>query len=193
MRSTGGIIALGLTARNWTVRECITQFQSLCSQAFTQRKGTNILGVEWFVKNYFHSKYETQPLEEALISSFGDEQYLFGGRRSDPGSMDVKVAVTATSASGNGVVLANYNRLCTEKREIEIEFKWVMQDLTLSSPISFPETRKIGCRAEDMGNVSNKSLKANEKESNAAVEPELRLQRRHISSLWFMVLRNRYT
>ena len=29
--------------------------------------------------------------------------------------MDVKVAVTATSAAGNAVVLANYNRPCREK------------------------------------------------------------------------------
>lgn len=113
--STGGIIALGLTARNWTLDECINHFQSFCTKAFTLRKGMSVPGVSWIVSNYNHSKYETQPLQEALVSAFSDEQYLFGGRRSDPGSMDVKVAVTATSAAGNGVVLANYNRLCLEK------------------------------------------------------------------------------
>lgn len=30
--------------------------------------------------------------------------------------MDIKVAVTATSAAGSAVVLANYNRLCLDKR-----------------------------------------------------------------------------
>ena len=90
---------------------------AFCSQAFTERKGTNLPGVSWLVENYHHSKYETQPLQDALMKTFGDDQHLFGGRRSDPGSLGVKVAVTATSTAGNAVVLANYNRLCTEKRK----------------------------------------------------------------------------
>lgn len=113
--STGGIIALGLTARNWTLNECTTRFEELCGQAFTRRKGMNMPGISWIVSNYNHSIYETRPLQDALVEAFGDNQYLFGGKRDDPGSMDVKVAVTATSAAGQGVVLANYNRLCTEK------------------------------------------------------------------------------
>ena len=70
--------------------------------------------------NYNHSKFETSPLQEALISAFSDDQYLFGGRRPDQssGCSPVKVAVTATSASGSAVVLANYNRHCSEKREL---------------------------------------------------------------------------
>ena len=119
--STGGIIALGLTARNWTLDECIAHFHSLCSKAFTERRGISVPGVGWFVENYHHSKYETQPLQEALIETFGEDQYLFGGRRSNPGSMDIKVAVTATSAAGNPVVLANYNRLCLEKLQYHFQ------------------------------------------------------------------------
>ena len=113
--STGAIIALGLTAKNWSVEDCTVHFQALCRQAFTPRKGMDIPLVNWIVQHYNHSKYETQPLQEALIEAFTDDQYLFGGRRTDPGSMEVKVAVTATSAAGGSVVLANYNRLCDEK------------------------------------------------------------------------------
>ena len=69
----------------------------------------------WIVSNYNHSIYETQPLQEALTTAFTDDQYLFGGRRGDSERMDVKVAVTATSAAGHSVVFANYNRLCLEK------------------------------------------------------------------------------
>lgn len=114
--STGGIIALGLTVRNWTVTKCIEEFKSLCSQAFTQRKFTDLPGLGFLVENYYHSKYETQPLQAALIHAFGEEQYLFGGQRSDAANLDIKVAVTATSAAGSAVVLANYHRLSSDKR-----------------------------------------------------------------------------
>ena len=72
--------------------------------------------VNKLVQSYHHSKYETQPLQEALISAFTENEYLFGGRRSNPASLDYKVAVAATSTAGNPIVFANYNRLCTEKR-----------------------------------------------------------------------------
>lgn len=70
-------------------------------------------------QSYNHSKYETQPLEEALISAFSDEEYLFGGSRpQETFAADVKVAVTTTSAAGSPVILTNYNRICDEKREL---------------------------------------------------------------------------
>lgn len=69
--------------------------------------------IGWLVENYNHSKYETQPLQEALTSAFSEKQLLFGGLREarDAETMDIKVAVTATSAAGASVVLSNYNRL----------------------------------------------------------------------------------
>lgn len=72
-------------------------------------------GLGWLVSNYNHSRYETQPLEEALTEAFTEDQYLFGGQRTEAGTINAKVAVTTTSASGTAVVLANYNRLCNEK------------------------------------------------------------------------------
>ena len=65
--------------------------------------------------NYNHSKYETQPLQAALISAFSEKENLFGGPRPHTFATDVKVAVTATSATSTPVVFANYNRLCEEK------------------------------------------------------------------------------
>ncbi|EMC99209.1 hypothetical protein BAUCODRAFT_146182 [Baudoinia panamericana UAMH 10762] len=113
--STGGLIALGLTSRNWTVEECIEQFTTFCKQAFTLRRGIGVPVIGQLVSHYNHSRYETQPLEDALKTAFTHEQYLFGGRRADPGSTSTKVAVTATAAAGQSVVLSNYNRLCTRK------------------------------------------------------------------------------
>lgn len=91
------------------------KFKALCQQAFTLRRGMNVPGFGWIVSNYNHSRYETQPLEKALLEAFGDDQYLFGGQRAEMGSINAKVAVTATSSAGAAIVLANYNRLCSEK------------------------------------------------------------------------------
>lgn len=74
----------------------------------------NIPGLGWFVSNYNHSRYETQPLQDALLEAFTEEEYLFGGERTETGTINTKAAVTTTSAAGTAVVLANYNRLCNE-------------------------------------------------------------------------------
>lgn len=103
------------------MEECATKFEEFCEQAFTLRKGMNIPGINLLVSNYNHSKYETQPLQQALIDAFTDEQYLFGGRQAHPTCANIKVAVTATSTVGHPVVLANYNRLCTEKRKPRLQ------------------------------------------------------------------------
>jgi len=115
--STGGIIALGLAAKDWSVEDCIEYFETLCNKAFTRRTGVNLPGIGWIVENYNHSRYETCPLEEALMEAFTDDQTLFGGRRPNQSTAPrVKVAVTAVSAAtSTAVVMANYNRRCTEK------------------------------------------------------------------------------
>lgn len=114
--STGGIIALGLGAKNWSVEYCIQTFEDLCARAFTARIGSGIPGVGWLIENYNHSKYETQPLQEALMEAYSETEYLFGGVRSkDLFGSNTKVAVTSTSTAGCAVVLANYNRICRSK------------------------------------------------------------------------------
>lgn len=116
--STGGLIALGLAAKNWTVEECINHFEQLCERAFTLRTFGDVPGLGWFVENHHHSRYETGPLQDALIDAFSKDAYLFGGPRPSVSSGSaVKVAVVTTSATtGTAVVLSNYNRLCSEKR-----------------------------------------------------------------------------
>jgi patatin-like phospholipase/acyl hydrolase len=114
--STGGLVALGLVSRNWSVSTCINNFTELCKKAFTRRFGGNIPIIGWLVDNINHSKYETTPLHEALQEAFSEDQYLFGGQRLDQNwSSPVKVAVTTTSSSSSPVVLANYNRRCEGK------------------------------------------------------------------------------
>jgi hypothetical protein len=114
--STGGIIALGLGAKNWSVDECISYFRKLCVQAFTRRSGTNIPGMSPIIESIHRSKYETRPLQEALQEAFTEDMYLFGG--SGHSNSRTKVAVTATT-SGSTSVLANCNRYCSGKRKLQ--------------------------------------------------------------------------
>jgi len=102
------------------VEACTAEFERLCSKAFTRRTGGNISGLGFLVSHYNHSKYETRPLEEALTEAYGEDEFLFGGSRVSNGGdeANVKVAVISTSATDLPVVLANYNRLCPEKREL---------------------------------------------------------------------------
>src|SRR5947207_2204855 len=114
VNSTGGIIALGLGAKNWSLQHCTNLFKDLCQQAFTLRKGATIPLVGPVLVAHFHSKYETQPLQKALMCAYSEDEYLFGGTRISP-SLPVKVAVTSTLSAGKQVVLANYNRICDEE------------------------------------------------------------------------------
>jgi patatin-like phospholipase/acyl hydrolase len=110
--STGGLIALGLAAKDWTVEDCIYHFTDLCEKAFTRRVGMNIPGMSMIVESLHQSKYETAPLQQALQQAFSAEEYLFGGPRVT--NHRTKVAVTATN-SGSVSILANYNRNCVHK------------------------------------------------------------------------------
>ena len=114
--STGGIIALGLGVKNWSVEECRQYFQDLCHEAFTPRKGSQLPLIGYFVENRHESRYETKPWQKALVDAFSLDDCLFGGSRMNfRDSKDTKVAVTATSATGAAVVISNYNRVCEEK------------------------------------------------------------------------------
>lgn len=115
--STGGIIALCLVSNDWSVAQCMKSFTELCQKAFTPRLGVGLGPTGFLIELQYQSKYETQPLQEALIDSFGEGK-LFGGphkRRSDNPGFATKVAVTATSTSGNATVFANYNRPSRDK------------------------------------------------------------------------------
>ncbi|KAH6886261.1 hypothetical protein B0T10DRAFT_576010 [Thelonectria olida] len=104
--STGGIIALGLGVKQWSVDDCILRFENLCKDAFTSR-GPPALRALTIVSRI--SLYKTKPLEDALQSAFGTHGSLYGNFRSES-SMDIRVAVTSTHATEKRpVVLSNYN------------------------------------------------------------------------------------
>ncbi|KAK8157183.1 hypothetical protein IWX90DRAFT_391173 [Phyllosticta citrichinensis] len=146
--STGGLVALGLAAKEWSVTTCISRFESLCNQAFTRRTGGNLPLLSWYIENHHQSMYETQPLQVALMEAFGEDEYLFGGRRApNQRSSNVKVAVTTTSAvTGVPVVVSNYNRTVSGKllyhfqrpEDLQAELKtWEAARCTSAAPRYF--------------------------------------------------------
>ena len=77
--STGGLIALGLGVKQWSVNHCVTEFVRLCDQAFTPRELNNVFALEQATTLTHGSKYKTTPLRQALRTAFGND-LLYGGR-----------------------------------------------------------------------------------------------------------------
>jgi hypothetical protein len=105
--STGGILALGLGVKNWSVDRSKELFLKMVEKAFTPKFfGGVSLGT---------NKYRTQPLEEALNECFKEEP-MFGGARETPVANPRKVAVTsATETAEQAVIFTNYNRADDEQ------------------------------------------------------------------------------
>ncbi|KAI1332169.1 hypothetical protein F5Y16DRAFT_215601 [Xylariaceae sp. FL0255] len=119
----GGIIALGLGAKKWSVSAAIERFKDLCHQAYVARGISNVPFSGALSTFYHKSLYREQPFESVLCRYFS-EQPLFGGipHRSWT-SVSNKVAVTATTAVGrHGVVFANYNRPDPLGKNIQYRF-----------------------------------------------------------------------
>ena len=118
--------------------ECIGHFEKLCNSAFTARPFKGIWGLNRLSAiNLKYSKYKTKPFERILQGVFRlSDQPLFGGRQSHH-PLSVKVAVTATSETGEqAVLLTNYNR--SHKKD--------HQSKSLYSKISNSMLRTFGSR-----------------------------------------------
>lgn len=109
MCSTGGIIALGLGPRNWSLEKGTKEFTTLSKQAFTSYMGSNLPMIGKLNEAIHQGQYNVKQLENALQTAFKDN-VLFGGRRKATLGLQPKTAVTGTTLSGRPVVLANYNR-----------------------------------------------------------------------------------
>ncbi|KAI0137141.1 hypothetical protein BJ170DRAFT_573205 [Xylariales sp. AK1849] len=109
--STGGVIAIGLGVKKWSVQATMEKFKDLCREAFTPRemKSVPILGM---LSSLYHgSLYKTQPYAKALKRYFSDQPFFGGSTHRGRLNISVKVAVTATTLmSEQPVVFANYNR-----------------------------------------------------------------------------------
>jgi len=111
LKSTGGIIALGLGINEWSVSDCKKKFNSLIRQAFTKRAGGDTPFFKHFNLFVHQSRYQTKTMEDALQEAFSQDDSLFGQIR-DQRKFNCKVAVTATTPTGEkAILIANYNRV----------------------------------------------------------------------------------
>ncbi|THX27092.1 hypothetical protein D6D12_05739 [Aureobasidium pullulans] len=95
--STGGIIALGLVSKGWSVDDCTRKFENLCHKAFQERMMARGPFLGRLIRTYYHSLYETAAIEGALKEAFTESADLFGAKPTSSGIYGIKVAVTATA------------------------------------------------------------------------------------------------
>ncbi|KAI1360297.1 hypothetical protein F5Y08DRAFT_331673 [Xylaria arbuscula] len=107
----GGVIAIALGVKKWSVSSAIEKFKDLCHEAYVGRGISKLPLSKAFSTLYHKSLYKTQPLEGAL-RRYLSEQPLFGATSHRSWlATSSKVAITATTAAGHqDVVFANYNR-----------------------------------------------------------------------------------
>jgi len=115
--SAGGIVALGLGVKQWSIAECQTKLTDLSRKIFKQRsKITSSLAQvtrgwsETFVKAakvyWYDSIYDWRLLESVLRDAFGADDLL-----AETGVDSVKVAVTATTGSDPPcTIFTNYDK-----------------------------------------------------------------------------------
>ncbi|RDL41162.1 Uncharacterized protein BP5553_01141 [Venustampulla echinocandica] len=110
--SSGGLIILGLYFNQWSVAQCLDQFQSLSTQAFQKSTWLNLKPFK-LVRSFLEvllsfttdSRYSSTGINNALKSAFGDNSPFFGGF-----SGGTKVAIVAsTTHDSSTCILANYN------------------------------------------------------------------------------------
>lgn len=144
--STGGIIALGLGVKQWSVNHCVTEFVRLCDQAFTPRELNSVFALEQAITLKHGSNYKTTPFHHALYEAFGGN-LLYGGSRRAYLSYNTQVAVTTTSRSGEmGMILANYRRHAESESSYKFEFPhrlqiWEAAAATSAAPSFFKPFR----------------------------------------------------
>ena len=155
MYSTGGIIALGLVARQWTVSDCIGRFLELGNDAFTDRETAGMPVLEGLTTIIHRSKYKTTRLLKALEDSLGDSK-LFGWPQGNFSVSATKVAVTSTlhrPTEDQNCLIASYNRPDYDTIQYRLEFSadpknafsvWEAAAATSAAPSFFkPFRRKI--------------------------------------------------
>ncbi|RPA74249.1 hypothetical protein BJ508DRAFT_418731 [Ascobolus immersus RN42] len=113
--SCGGLIALGLGVKGWSVQEAQKIYKQIVTRAFRERTGNNVPFVGKLIQIWNNnSKYVTKDLEDAYRDYF-EETPLFGCF-GDGERVGCRVAVTSIKLDHGHVILTNYLREDVEQR-----------------------------------------------------------------------------
>ncbi|KAI1266454.1 hypothetical protein F5Y18DRAFT_416320 [Xylariaceae sp. FL1019] len=119
----GGIIAIALGVKKWSVSSAIEKFKDLCHQAYVARGLSNVPFSGALSVLYHRSLYKNQPFESALRRYFSEQPFFGGTSHRSAATISNKVAITAATAVGRqDVVFANYNRPDLPERKIPYQF-----------------------------------------------------------------------
>lgn len=120
---TGGIIAIGLGVKKWSVQATREKFKDLCKEAFTPREMKSVPVFGMISSLYHGSLYKTQPFAKALRRYFSDQPFFGVSTHRSRHNVSLKVAVTATtSMEHQSVVFANYNRPDPPETKLPYQF-----------------------------------------------------------------------
>ncbi|KAK3330701.1 hypothetical protein B0H66DRAFT_528046 [Apodospora peruviana] len=130
----GGIVALGVFEKRWTLGHADGRFRSLADRAFTLRKALKVPILSKFAEPFCDHKYTSVGITSALKESFGDG-YLFGQSSSLASSGDrigdrVKVGVvTCQEGRRQPCLIANYSRNPVQKsKDGKSGYDWLQRE-----------------------------------------------------------------
>ncbi|KAI8963493.1 FabD/lysophospholipase-like protein [Daldinia sp. FL1419] len=125
--NSGGIVAIGLGVKKWSVNATIQKFKDLCTEAFVPREMTSVPVFGALSSLYHGSLYKTQPFTKALRGHFSDQPFFGAATHRSLITTSTKVAVTAsTGIERQAVVFANYNR--PDLPEKRLPYRFVRSD-----------------------------------------------------------------
>jgi hypothetical protein len=110
----GGIIALGIFRKEWSIPNAKESFYKLITAAFSKRSMLKLLwplpGGSTSAQIMLNYLYKSEDLENALRATFGTEETLFGPSTSKRQTLN-NIAVIATGEEEEkSFLLTNYNR-----------------------------------------------------------------------------------
>ncbi|KAH7382108.1 hypothetical protein BKA64DRAFT_713345 [Cadophora sp. MPI-SDFR-AT-0126] len=112
--STGGVIALGLFKKDWSVDKAITEFENLSHEAFSKRQWLKVPMFRHTAQLLYSHRFKSEGINSALQKAFGQE-LLFGFNESSS-SDKVKVGViSGVSGIRRSFLFSNYSRNSTGK------------------------------------------------------------------------------
>lgn len=121
--NTGGVIAIGLGVKKWSVSATAEKFKDVCQEGFKPREMTGMPVFGALSSLYHGSMYKTMPLVKALRRYFSDQPFFGGATHNSRQGISTKVAVTAaTTVDRQAVVFANYNRPDPPEKKLPYRF-----------------------------------------------------------------------
>jgi hypothetical protein len=168
---TGGILALGLGSRGWTVDDCERHMLELLDKCFSSSAHRRFPGISFRRRQYGSWKYHSKPLEEGLKDLFTPHQSLVDQAPEDLWiENNAHVAVVTRMVGGKPAVFTNHP---TKSTHCDLKLwqaaRATMSNKTLFKPLIHPH---LGPLHTEKSNDGNQSLKTALIELNDLGEPD---------------------